>query len=58
MENQDIKNFILDTLKLMAAVGESELTIRKTALQFINSRILENEDMALVNLIIENRVNK
>ena len=58
MENQEIKNFILDTLKLMAAVGESELMIRKTALQFINSRILENEDMALVNSIIENRVNK
>ena len=58
MENQEIKNFILDTLKLMAAVGESELIIRKTALQFINSRILENEDMASVNSIIENRANK
>ena len=58
MENNDLKAFVLDTLQLMAAVGETELTIRKTALQFINSRILENTDIALINSFISNRANK
>lgn len=58
MENNELKTFVLDTLQLMAAVGETELAIRKMALQFINSRILENADIQLINTFIANRANK